>query len=129
MIVLDTHALLWWTHDRTRLSPAALERLVALTEDRRGVVCSASFWEIALKVHSRKLKLGIGVDEYVRRLRQDASLDLVPIDAELWVDSVALGWRHRDPTDRLLVALAERRDLPLLTKDAAIHDFTGRAVW
>ena len=44
--------------------------------------------------------------------------------------SLALPWVHRDPADRVIVATALVRDVPLLTKDDAIQRFGGvEAIW
>jgi PIN domain nuclease of toxin-antitoxin system len=37
--------------------------------------------------------------------------------------AASLVWRHHDPFDRLIVAIAQRLQLPLLTRDSAIEDW------
>jgi len=36
---------------------------------------------------------------------------------------VALDWAHRDPADRVIVATAQARSLPLVTKDERLLSF------
>lgn len=72
MIVLDTHALLWWAIDPDKLSGEA--RKVVVEMERHGGFASAiSIWEIGIKVKRGKLELPISVDEMARRSNADAS--------------------------------------------------------
>jgi PIN domain nuclease of toxin-antitoxin system len=41
-----------------------------------------------------------------------------------------LSWSHRDPADRVIVATALIKGVPVLTKDILLHDFQGvECVW
>jgi PIN domain nuclease of toxin-antitoxin system len=99
--------------------------------EREGGSASAiSIWELAIKVKRNKLSLPIAVEDFKRRLERSGIVQLVPVDADLWLRSVALPWDHSDPADRVIVATALTLGVPLLTKDALIHGFEGvRAVW
>jgi PIN domain nuclease of toxin-antitoxin system len=129
VLLLDTHALLWWALDPGRLSrPAA----IALAEvDRRGALASAiSIWELAIKVKRGGLELPLSIDEFTRRLERSGVIELVPVDAAIWLRSVALPWEHRDPADRVIVATALHRGATLVTADAEIQRFAGVAwIW
>jgi PIN domain nuclease of toxin-antitoxin system len=129
VILLDTHALLWWALDPERLSPAAAA-LVAKMEKDGGFASSISIWELGIKVMRGKLELGIGVDELARRVERSAVVELVPVDAAIWLRSLALDWEHRDPADRVIVATATMKGVPILTKDSVMHDYGGvQCVW
>jgi PIN domain nuclease of toxin-antitoxin system len=39
--------------------------------------------------------------------------------------SIDLAWDHRDPADRVIVATALVKRVPLVTADQAIHRFEG----
>jgi PIN domain nuclease of toxin-antitoxin system len=56
-------------------------------------------------------------------------LEIVPVSAAIWVESVSLDWEHHDLTDRVIVATARLRDAPIVTKDDIMAAFCGRAVW
>jgi PIN domain nuclease of toxin-antitoxin system len=45
------------------------------------------------------------------------------------MDSLDLDWAHRDPADRLIVALARRRHLPIVTADTIIGEWYPRTIW
>ena len=124
MIVLDTHALLWWALDPDQLSPEAT-KIVAQMEERGGFASSISIWELGVKVQRGKLDLGISIDEFARRVEHAGVVALLPVDTTIWLASLALRWSHRDPADRVIVATALARGVPILTKDSAIRDFEG----
>lgn len=129
MICLDTHALLWWALDPERLS-ATGATVVADMERHGGYASSISIWELGVKIQRGKLELGIGVDELARRIDRSAVVELVPVDTAVWLESLALPWQHRDPADRVIVATARLKGVPLLTKDEIIHGFDGvSCVW
>ncbi len=120
MIVLDTRALLWWGLDPDHLSSRAVEVVTAMERDG-GYASSISIWELGTKVKRGKLDLGIAIDELVRRIERGGVVDLVPVDTSIWLRSLALGWDHRDPADRVIVSTALARGVPLLTKDETIR--------
>jgi PIN domain nuclease of toxin-antitoxin system len=129
VILLDTHALLWWTLDPERLSPTALAVCEQMERDG-GFASSISLWEIGVKVRNGRLELGLPFDEFARRLARTDALELLPVDAAIWVRTVGLDWAHRDPADRVIVATALTKDLPILSKDEAIRSYGGvSCIW
>ncbi len=126
MIVLDTSALIFWTLDPQRLSPKAKQ---AIEQADRILISSISIWEIALKVKHQKLDIPLPMNEYVDRLRQLGSLEILAVDIQTWLDNVDLLWDHRDPADRTIVALAARNNCPLVTSDEMIANFFAKTIW
>jgi PIN domain nuclease of toxin-antitoxin system len=120
VIVLDTHALLWWALDPEQLSEHAAQTCAEM-ERAGGFASSISIWELGTKIKRGKLELGITIDELVRRLERSAVVELVPVDTSIWLRSLALAWEHRDPADRVIVATALAKSVPLMTKDDAIR--------
>lgn len=129
MILLDTHALLWWALDPVHLSQAAA-RAVQTMEERGGYASSISIWELGVKVRRGLLELPITVDELARRVEGGGVVELVPVDTTTWLRTLSLDWAHRDPADRVIVATAQMKRVPVLTKDRTLHDFAGvECVW
>ena len=129
MIVLDTHALLWWALDPDRLSATAAARLHEM-ERVGGYASSISIWELGVKIQRGKLDLGISIGELVRRIATTGAIQLLAVDTATWLRSVELAWDHRDPADRVIVATALLQKVPLLTADSEIHRFAGvTCVW
>lgn len=124
MILLDTHALLWWALDPERLSDAAAATLEAM-EERGGYASSISIWELGIEVQRGQLELPITVDELARRIERGGVVELMPVDTTTWLRTLSLDWSHRDPADRVIVATALVKEVPVLTKDRALHDYVG----
>jgi len=106
MIVLDTHALLWWTLDPAQLSERARRACDAIPHTG-GIVSAILLWEIGIKVKRGQLDLGIELNDYVSRLRHLQGLEIVAVDIEHWMANLELPWSHRDPADRTIVATAQ----------------------
>jgi len=127
MIVLDTCALYWWTLAPESLSAAARKWCRDISV-RGAKICSVSLWELGLKAQRGSIDLGCPIRDYVKRLVRVKGVEIVSVDADLWLSSLDLDWKHRDPADRLVVALAMREKLPLLTRDETIRAWYPRVV-
>ncbi|MDQ3037663.1 MAG: type II toxin-antitoxin system VapC family toxin [Myxococcota bacterium] len=129
MIVLDTHALLWWALDPAQLSATAVETCARMERDG-GFASAISLWELAIEVKRGKLELPLSVGELAERIERSGVVELLAVDTKIWLRSAGLDWEHRDPADRVIVATALERGLPLLTKDSTLHAFDGATcVW
>lgn len=129
MIVLDTHALLWWALDPEQLSARA-RHVIEGMEREGGFASAISIWELGVKVKRKKLELPITIDELARHIERTHVVELLPVDTSIWLRSLSLEWAHSDPADRVIVATALARNLPLLTKDQVIRDFAAVAsIW
>lgn len=126
MVVFDTAALLFWSFNRHKLTCAAAN---AIADARRLLISSISIWEIGLKVERQKLNIPITPREMVERLRQIDQLEIIPIDEEIWLQSVELDWSHRDPADRVIVAMAKRNAAKLITSDMEMRRYYQNSVW
>jgi PIN domain nuclease of toxin-antitoxin system len=129
MIVLDTCTLLWWTLGSDELSEKATQAC-SLIPDMGALLPSSAICEIGVKMRRGRLDVGsYTLSDYVRLLKEITRLEIVPIDADLWVESLSLDWDHSDPMDRLVVSPAKTRGLPLFTRDVAIRKFYDNVIW
>ena len=128
MVVLDTCALYWWTVEPKGLNPKAQSACRKIT-DSGALACAVSLWELGLKAKSGRIDLGCSIREYADRLSQVDGLEIVPVDTGLWLDSLELDWAHRDPADCLIVALAKRRHLSIVTADEVIRGWYPHVIW
>ena len=126
MIVLDTSALIFWTLDKERLSPAASR---AIDDADRIVLSSISIWETGLKVKRQRLFIPVSIQEFADKLERIDRLDILPVDVRTWVKNLELDWDHRDPADRTIVATASLHACPLVTSDAVIRSFYSQTIW
>jgi PIN domain nuclease of toxin-antitoxin system len=124
MILLDTHAWLWLLHDPSLLSPAA-QAIITQEEAHNGIlVSSISVWEIAVKHSINKLQLPIPIDNWFELAQQQSGIILEPLSPLDAIHSTTLpGNFHKDPADRILIAIARRYDIVLVTHDQKILDY------
>lgn len=128
-IVLDTCALIWWSLDPDKLSTTAKNACTEMEKVKNGLVASISIWEIAIKIKNQKLDLGVDLDQYVATLKKSDVVQIVPVDEDIWLKSVSLDWTHRDPADRVVVALAEIKKAAIITSDRQIKNFYAKVIW
>lgn len=128
-ILLDTCALIWWSLDPDKLSQSAKDICNQMEKEKNGLVSSIAIWEIAIKIKNKKLDLGVALNEYVTALKKSSVVCIIPIDEDLWLESVNLEWGHRDPVDRVVVALANIHQAAIVTADKEIRDFYPNVIW
>lgn len=121
ILLLDTHAFLWFCQDDPRLSATAK----ALLEDpaNRKLLSIASCWEIAIKAGLGKLKLGEPSASYIPNALTKTGFELLPIAVAHATGVETLPLHHRDPFDRLLVAQAIAENTPIVSSDPALDAY------
>ena len=132
MIVLDTHALVWWVSDPRRLGSKARRTVEAAVGADDGIaVSSISIWEIAMLVAARRLELTMDVESWIARVESLPGLHFVPVDNVIARRAVTLdGFPHRDPADRFIVATAIGLGASLVTADERLQAYRGvRTIW
>jgi PIN domain nuclease of toxin-antitoxin system len=131
MILLDTHTWLWLLHDPSQLSREA-NQLIALEESQNGIVVSAiSVWEIAVKSGLGKLTLPLPIEEWYALAQTHSGIVIEPLNP---LDAIASSLVpepfHKDPADRILVAIARRYDIPFVSCDGKILSYPHvRGIW
>ncbi len=132
MIVLDTHVLVWWVSGLNKLSPSAA-KIIARHQslDRSILVSSITAWEIALLVEKGRLTLNMDVEAWLAEVGRIPAVAFVPVDNVVCVKSTCLpGEFHKDPADRMIVALARQGSYPLVTADEKILEYKHvKSVW
>ena len=114
-ILLDTQVWLWSLLDPDRLGPKARDLLE--DADNHLLLSAVSSWEISIKYTLGKLPLPVPPADFIlSRLTRDG-IEALPIRHDHVCAVAALPRHHRDPFDRLLAAVAQQEDLPLLTVD------------
>ncbi|HJP32380.1 MAG TPA: type II toxin-antitoxin system VapC family toxin [Candidatus Latescibacteria bacterium] len=114
-LLLDTHVWLWSILEPTRLGPRARE--LVEDADNHLVLSAASSWEISIKYNLERLPLPEPPGTFIlSRLARDG-VEALPIQHNHVCAVAELPRHHRDPFDRLLIAVSQQEDLPLLTAD------------
>jgi PIN domain nuclease of toxin-antitoxin system len=111
-LLLDTHTLLWWLSDDSRLGVHAKELIADPATDV--LVSVASFWEIVVKVCVGKLEANINA--VVTACDRDgfATLDVAPQHLRTLA---SLPVHHRDPFDHMLIAQAITEEATFMSQD------------
>ena len=124
-VLLDTCALL--ALSRGELPGAATRALQAAQE---AWVSSISPWEVAIKSAGGKLRIKEPPFLWFLGLCERHTLREVPIEARIVCAAAVLPPIHRDPFDRVLVALAQANALTVLTSDQSIPRYPGvKTLW
>ncbi len=132
MIVLDTHALIWWVNGGEQLSRKARKAIEnELAGDGQVRVSAITAWEIAMLVSKGRLALTMDIDDWLETVASIEGVSFMPIDTHVAVQSVRLpGGFHPDPADRLIVALARHHSAPLVTADTRIQEYRHvKTIW
>ncbi len=67
MIVLDTHTWVWWVSNPESISLPARKIIESTIEGDEILISSISAWEVALLVAKERLKLTIGVSDWIAK--------------------------------------------------------------
>jgi PIN domain nuclease of toxin-antitoxin system len=114
-LLLDTCALLALSRGDL---PTSAKRALALAPEASVSVVSA--WEVAIKVGSGKLRLPSPPLVWFQAMVERHDLREVTLDSATACAAAALPPLHRDPFDRVLVALAHARGLTIVSSDAPL---------
>ena len=121
MIILDTHAWLWWNNESSNLSNSA-RTAIDLT-DAIGI-SAMSCWEVAMLAGKSRIELSMDVEAWINLALEHPKVRLLPLTPQIAVLSTRLpGNFHGDPGDRLIVATALNHKVPLISKDRKIQEW------
>ncbi|MFT4177332.1 MAG: type II toxin-antitoxin system VapC family toxin [Luteolibacter sp.] len=125
--LVDTCALIFFLED----SPQLPEPAARVIENplSRSFISLASLWEITLKHVIGKLDVGYANTPELPELLKTQGFELLPIDWESMRLSARLPFHHRDPFDRLLIAEAQRKNLPIVSPYLVFDRYEVRRIW
>ncbi len=129
MIVLDTHAWLWWTAEPRKLSRPARE---AIENADRIAVCTVSCYEVAALSARGRITLDRPVRDWIAVALGHARIDAIELDPATAVEAALLDRRSfpGDPVDRILYATARAKRARLLTRDTRLRRFDAElTIW
>ncbi len=124
-VLLDTCALLALAGGELPEAAAT-----ALRHAPEAYVSVVSPWEVAIKAAGGKLRLRQPPAQWFFGLVEQYDLREIPLDADVACSAAALPPLHRDPFDRVIVALAQARRFAVLTSDENIRKYAGvTTIW
>ena len=125
--LLDTNAFLRWVEGDDKLSARAKSCIG--NADNEILVSVVVAWELAVKSGQRGIKLALPVGRYVASHIEANGFRLLGIELDDVSAIETLPLHHRDPFDRLLVAQAKNRKLPVVSSDRAFSDYGIKRIW
>jgi PIN domain nuclease of toxin-antitoxin system len=126
--LLDTHVLLWWRADDSRL-PHRWDKILGNTGENDVLFSVASLWEIAIKQALGKLSLEISVSEFGQQLQEDHGFRLLGIEPQALDRLATLPDHHGDPFDRLLISQAIENGATAVTNDRNWKKYRCKVQW
>lgn len=131
MILLDTHALIWFIDNPKLLSTKARREINRAFNLQKIYISQISYWEISMLVAKGRLVFNIQLKEWlesVERLPQCTSVGITPSIAA--INYELSDTFHGDPADRIIVATATVLNVPLVTKDKVIGNYKKiKTIW
>jgi PIN domain nuclease of toxin-antitoxin system len=126
-VLLDTHALLWWSLDDPKLSRRAYD---AIARDAASVYLSAaSAWEITTKVRIGKLPRAAELSADIAGYLAGQGFSELPISVDHGQRAGLLPGPHKDPFDRILIAQAQTEKLVLISNETVFDRYGIVRLW
>ena len=121
-LLLDTHTLVWWLSDVSRLAEGARN---AIADPRNDVFVSAvTGWEISVK----RAKGHMTAPDNLSAVIGEKGFIHLPLTFHHAEQAGNLPMHHRDPIDRMLIAQAQAEGLVLVTRDTLIPPYGIRVM-
>jgi PIN domain nuclease of toxin-antitoxin system len=154
-VLLDTHVLIWWIADQSKLSTQAKITIETAAANGKIYISAMTVWEIAMLVKKQRLKLTLDPKTWIQKVLQLPMIECLDLDHRVALRSVLLPnpptinstksaeksesshhpaattnqdqetTKHQDPVDRILVATAQAMDIPLVSMDQRIKQYPG----
>lgn len=118
--LIDTHILLWYISGDKRVKKST--RKIIEDGTNKIYLSNASLWEIAIKISIGKLQLN-GTLSDLHAYLESHNFDILSFDFEDLEQLQKLPFLHQDPFDRLIVAQALCKDIPVITNDANVQRY------
>lgn len=120
-MLLDSNVLIFWTTRSPILPPGVRS---AIREAPSVSVSMATVWEL-------EIKKGIGKLHDVLNWEKiwGSGVALLDIEVDDAIIAGSLPLHHRDPFDRMIIAQAKRRGLPIVTRDRAFEHYGVPVIW
>ncbi len=126
-IMIDTHVLLWLVNGNTKLRESDRDIIDGVQKSGGKILISIiSIWEIALLTSKNRIELGEPIEKWMQNVLLVSEFRIVNIDVRIACKSSYLdGDFHGDPADRIIVATSIILNIPLLTYDSKMLNYTA----
>jgi PIN domain nuclease of toxin-antitoxin system len=125
-LILDTHTFIWFLEDDENLSTNAAK--IIQNPTNQSFVSMASLWEMAIKIHLKKLNMTTNFDKILDLLDKNG-IELLPINFEHTKKLIELDDFHRDPFDRMIIAQAIVENMQVIGRDEVFDNYGINRLW
>ena len=132
MILLDTHAWIWYLVEPEVLSRHALSAIRRAAQSERGhvLISAISVWELFTLVKKNRLEIDGSPAAFITATHHDPAMEITPIDGAIARRSVELADHHADPADRFILATAQELGCPIASRDQRFPDYdVAHIIW
>lgn len=123
--VTDTHPLVWYASGQFPKLPSRIKKLFDAAKAGNGTyiwVPQIVLWELSILLRkTSRISIRISLQELVRNKFYSQNISVIDVDNEDIMHAHAMTFTS-DPFDALVVAIAQRLKVPLITGDQEIHD-------
>ncbi|SFQ33186.1 type II toxin-antitoxin system VapC family toxin [Parafilimonas terrae] len=124
--LLDTHTLIWMQEGNSELSKKIID--IVTDSEQKLFLSVVSLWEISIKLSKERLKLNYTLDEIVDYCIEN-QIQIIPIKLHHLNLIKLLPFYHKDPFDRMIIAVAYTDNLFLLSKDSKLSLYNVQTIW
>jgi PIN domain nuclease of toxin-antitoxin system len=112
------------------LSKREMASLDKLPAEQRPFISDISLWEVAVLLELGRWNVAIPFEAWLKAACHPRTVEILPTTQEIAAEIARLpATFHRDPADRIIVATARTRDIPLFTRDRRILDARLTKKW
>lgn len=123
-LLIDTHVLIWWLSNSSRLSGRARAAIANQANDLFVSACVA--YEIACKQNSGRLP---PISQQLPYQLRREGMSVLPISLDHALAAAVLPGPHRDPWDRIMMAQAAAEGLTVVTVDHVFAAYGVPVLW
>jgi len=122
-VLIDTHIFLWLI-EGTSLSRTAHKAISEATNGRKIGISAISVWEIMMLIWKKRVQVRIPIKQWFDQAMTAPGITIIPLSPEILIESCLLPeYHYNDPADRMIIATARIKNIPLVTRDQRILEY------
>lgn len=122
-LLLDTHIWIWSLLEPSKIAPRIAKALGNPANEKW--LSPISVWEFRVLVEKGRIKLNMGLEEWIAQALTEFSPREAPLTTEVVLAMSKVQLPHRDPADAFLAATAKVFQLTLVTADTRLRAARG----
>ena len=122
--LLDTNVLIWFLENNSKLKPQVIE---IIEEEQNSIyVSTASFWEMAIKLKLKKLKLSNSLKS-IFEITSDKGIIILDLNKYhiLQFGKIEFIDNHNDPFDRIIISTAVKENFAVISSDQKFKEYNS----